>query len=89
MDYYAGWGNRRNRDGTAPPVLNIHLWGRKTVPEPFHRLAPFHPLYEQEELYHQISTDISRVAQTYASFAFVCGSSMARILIRQDPAGAL
>jgi hypothetical protein len=32
MDYGAGWGNRRNRDGTAPPVLNIHLWGRKTVP---------------------------------------------------------
>src|SRR5437879_4777391 len=31
MDYCAGWGNRTNRDGTAPPVLNIHLWGRKTV----------------------------------------------------------
>ena len=33
MDYCAGWGNHRNRDGTAPPVLNIHLWGRKTVPD--------------------------------------------------------
>src|SRR6266566_9425883 len=29
MGYCAGWGNRRNRDGTAPPVLNIHPWGRK------------------------------------------------------------
>jgi hypothetical protein len=25
MDYCAGWGNRTNRDGTVPPVLNIHL----------------------------------------------------------------
>ena len=33
MDYCAGWGNRRNRDGTAPPVINVHLWGRKTVPD--------------------------------------------------------
>jgi hypothetical protein len=33
MDYGAGWGNRTNRDGTAPPVLNIHHWGRKTVPD--------------------------------------------------------
>jgi len=24
--------NRTNRDGTAPPVLNIQLWRRKTVP---------------------------------------------------------
>jgi len=28
MDYCAGWGNRRNRDGTAASVLNIHLWGQ-------------------------------------------------------------
>lgn len=32
MDYCAGWGNRTNRDGTAPAVLNIHLWGREMVP---------------------------------------------------------
>ena len=24
MHYFAGWGNRRNRDGTPPPVLNPH-----------------------------------------------------------------
>jgi hypothetical protein len=35
MDYSAGWGNRRNRDGTAPPVLNNHLWRRKTVHDRF------------------------------------------------------
>ena len=29
MDYCAGWGNRTNRDGTAQPVFNIHLWGEK------------------------------------------------------------
>jgi hypothetical protein len=29
VDYGAGWGNRRNRDGTAPRVLNIHPWGNK------------------------------------------------------------
>jgi hypothetical protein len=33
MDYGAGWGNRRNRGGTAPPVLNFHPWGRNTVPD--------------------------------------------------------
>jgi hypothetical protein len=33
MDYGAGWGNRTNRDGTAAPVLKIHVWGKKTVPE--------------------------------------------------------
>jgi hypothetical protein len=27
------WGNRTNRDGPAPPVLNIHDRGRKTVPD--------------------------------------------------------
>jgi hypothetical protein len=31
MHYCAGWGSRRNPDGTAPPVLEIHLLGRKTV----------------------------------------------------------
>ncbi|MFZ0961102.1 MAG: hypothetical protein WAO35_09365, partial [Terriglobia bacterium] len=35
MNYCAGWGNRTNRDGTAPPVFNIHLWGRKTVLDTF------------------------------------------------------
>jgi hypothetical protein len=33
MDYRAGWGNCRNHDGTAPPVLSIHLLGIKTVGE--------------------------------------------------------
>jgi len=32
MDYGAGWGNRRNRDGTAPLVLIIHLGEKKAVP---------------------------------------------------------
>jgi len=32
MDYGAGWGNHRNRNGTAPPVLNFHPWGREMVP---------------------------------------------------------
>ena len=35
MDYCAGWGNRRNRDGTAPPVLKIHPWGEKRYQTPF------------------------------------------------------
>ena len=35
MDYVAGWGNRTNRDGTAPPVPNIHLWGEKRFLTPF------------------------------------------------------
>ena len=26
-------GNRTNRDGTAPPVLSIHLWGKRMVPD--------------------------------------------------------
>jgi hypothetical protein len=39
MDYVAGWGNRTNRDGTAPLVLNIHLLGRKTVPGTCEKIA--------------------------------------------------
>ena len=42
-DYGAGWGNRRNRDGTAPPVLNIDHWGEKRYLTPFPRLTPFPP----------------------------------------------
>ena len=32
MGYCAGWGNRRNRDGTAPLVLDIHVWGMSVFP---------------------------------------------------------
>jgi hypothetical protein len=46
MDYGAGWGDRTDRDGTAPPVLDIHLGGEKRFLTPFHDRfipTPFHP----------------------------------------------
>jgi len=39
MDYDAGWGNRTNREGTAPAVLNIHPWGQGRFLERVKKLA--------------------------------------------------
>jgi hypothetical protein len=58
MDYGAGRGNRRNRDGPAPPVLGIHPWGRKTVTDPFPPSRDFFPCCTLPSAAHPTPTNL-------------------------------